>query len=729
MAFDPAGVPLALTSRPRWVCADWHFDGSRWTKVPLRALAAGRAHASATDPATWATFPEAVARAGREGWGVGFVLTEGDGIAAWDFDHAVEGGVVAPGPLAQAARLDSYTEFSVSGTGLHVYALGTLPAAGRRRGPVEAYGDKRFVVVTGRRVPGVGTPQAEERQAAMAALWGELFGPDDAGRPAGPAGAAGSPPLGDDDVIAKARGAANGARFTALWAGDTGGHGGDDSAADLALCGALAFWTQDEGQIDRLFRRSGLYRPKWERPDYRARTLARALDRAEVWQGPATAPALSPGRANGRAAPADEPASPDPGGAPAASSPSCAGNLRAPVGRRASEVRPERVAWLWPGRLALGKPTVLDGDPGLGKSTLTLDLAARVTTGAAMPGGEVGGEPRGVVLLSAEDGAADTIVPRLVAAGADLGRVYILDGVAVPGGPADPVTLPDALAAVEAAVVALGAALVVVDPLMAYLGGDVNAHRDQDVRRAMAPLAAMLERTGCAGLLVRHLNKAAGVPALYRGGGSIGIVGAARFGLLVARDPDDETARIVAPTKCNVGPEPPALRYRLEAEPGSDAARVVWDAKPVPHGAAALLAAAGDEGGQSAVDAAAPWLEEALRSGRRLAGDVLREARGEHSEAALRRAKTRLGVVAKREGFGPGAKWWWSLPSDESPGDEPAAPIDAQPNPIDGIDDTLNSMPSMGRLEFYGGDECTRCGAVAVANGLCGDCLDERWGR
>ena len=426
------------------------------------------------------------------------------------------------------------------------------------------------------------------------------------------------------------------------------------------------------------------------------------------------------------------PASPDPGGAPAASSPSCAGGLRAPVGRRASEVQPERVAWLWPGRLALGKPTVLDGDPGLGKSTLTLDLAARVTTGAAMPGGAAGGEPRGVVLLSAEDGAADTIVPRLVAAGADLGRVFILDGVAVPGGPADPVTLPDALDAVEAAVVALDAALVVVDPLMAYLGGDVNAHRDQDVRRAMAPLAAMLERTGCAGLLVRHLNKAAGVPALYRGGGSIGIVGAARFGLLVGRDPDDETARVVAPTKCNVGPEPPALRYRLEAAPGSDAARVVWDAEPVPHGAAGLLAAAGDDERGALADAT-DWLRDYLSLGPQPAGEVLKSARREHAERTVRRAKDALGVASERRGFGPGSQVYWSLPEGAAGPETPGNPHRWPTNPIGGQPSGMATYGEVGHLWADDGagaaGGCPRCDGPLDGAGRCPACLDERWGR
>ena len=206
------------------------------------------------------------------------------------------------------------------------------------------------------------------------------------------------------------------------------------------------------------------------------------------------------------------------------------------------------------------------------------------------------------------------MVPRLTAAGADLARVYIMQGVRAADGELDPVTLPGALAAIERAIRGHDAALLIVDPLMAYLGADTNAHRDQDVRRALAPLATLLDRTGCAGLLIRHLNKAQTSAALYRGGGSIGIIGAARFGLLVAKDPEDAAARILAPTKCNIGPEPPALRYRLEGVPGSDAARVAWDAAPVSANAADLLAGS-DDANRSELGEARDWLKDFLSGG------------------------------------------------------------------------------------------------------------------
>lgn len=333
-----------------------------------------------------------------------------------------------------------------------------------------------------------------------------------------------------------------------------------------------------------------------------------------------------------------------------------------PVGVLASTVQPERVVWLWRGRLAAGKQTLLDGDPGLGKSTLSLDIAARITTGAVMPGEDTLRDPRGVVLLSAEDGAADTIVPRLVAAGADLERVFIMTGVLPVGGGAEDTATLQHIEAIEAAIRRHDAALLIVDPIMAYLGAETNAHRDQDVRRTLAPLSAMLDRTGCAGLLVRHLNKAVGGAAIYRGGGSIGIIGAARFGLLVARDPEGESACVVASVKCNIGKEPPSLRYGLESVNDSDCARVRWDDHPVAVTANELLSVGVIDSDSSERDEARAWLLSFLDAGPRPSPAVFAEGRkAGFSEATLKRARKGLGeqVAAEKTGFDGG--WQWRL--------------------------------------------------------------------
>ncbi|MBI4491368.1 MAG: AAA family ATPase [Chloroflexi bacterium] len=337
-----------------------------------------------------------------------------------------------------------------------------------------------------------------------------------------------------------------------------------------------------------------------------------------------------------------------------------------------ADVQSERVSWLWPGRVPLGKLTILDGDPGLGKSAITTDLAARVSTGGAMPDGtrsDLDG-PAGVVLLSAEDGLADTIRPRLDAAGADVSRIVALTAVPrldlnpdpeqPPRVRLDLPTIAD-LSAIREAIARVDARLVIVDPLMAYLPSGSNSYRDQDVRRVLAPLAVLAAELDVAVVVIRHLNKMAGGNPLYRGGGSIGIIGAARSGLLVAPDPDqpDGARRILASTKSNLSEPPPALAYHLEAV-ASGAVRVVWEGA-VQHTASSLLAQSADGEERGALAEARDFLREVLADGPRPARDVQREARDASiTEITLRRARSGL-VKIERAGFGAAMKTTWSL--------------------------------------------------------------------
>jgi hypothetical protein len=342
---------------------------------------------------------------------------------------------------------------------------------------------------------------------------------------------------------------------------------------------------------------------------------------------------------------------------------------RLPTGPRARVVRfadvtPERVDWLWPARIPLGKLTILDGDPGLGKSTISVDLAARVSTGRPMPGETEGREPAGVILMSAEDGLADTIRPRLDAAGADVARVVALVGIVALDGTERLPALPADLARLETTIVENGAALVVVDVLMAYLSADINAHRDQDVRGALAQLAAVAERTGAAILVLRHLNKSTGGPAVYRGGGSIGIVGAARSALVVGRDPDDEDRYVLAVTKANLAPLAPSLAYRIVNCDGSGS--IEWTGTTT-HTAGQLLAirSAESEDDHGALGEAEAILSTILADGPVPSKLVQREAREAGiADRTLRRAADALGVMRRKVGKPgeAGQRWEWSLP-------------------------------------------------------------------
>lgn len=337
-----------------------------------------------------------------------------------------------------------------------------------------------------------------------------------------------------------------------------------------------------------------------------------------------------------------------------------------------SDVVPEKVSWLWPGRIPRGKLTVLDGDPGLGKSTITLDLGACISMGRPLPDSHESREPEGVVVLSAEDGLADTIRPRLEAAGADLSKVAAIKGI-LDGGEHRPLGIPGDVTHIETAITKVNAALVIIDPLMAFLSGTVNSHRDQDIRRALHTLSDLAERTGAAILIIRHLNKAPGASPLYRGGGSIGIIGAARSGLVVGKDPEDESRRVLAVTKSNLGAEPPSLAYTIENDPLFNVSRIRW------HGVVNLSAnqilPTGD-GGQDtgALAEAKAVLKDILAQGPMPSRWVKKQAKEAGiADRTLDRAKQVLGVRSDKSGGIGGADscWKWSLPEVRQPTPKP----------------------------------------------------------
>ena len=325
--------------------------------------------------------------------------------------------------------------------------------------------------------------------------------------------------------------------------------------------------------------------------------------------------------------------------------------------------------WLWPGYIPAGMLTILDGDPGLGKSLLTLDLAARVTGGWPMPPVRVdqqhgGHEQRGAVLLSAEDDLARTIRPRLDAAAADVDMIAVVTLRERDGTTREPVITANDLVAVELAIREVDAALLVVDPLVAYLPDAVNTNRDHDVRRSLALLADLAERSGAAVVAVRHLRKTGADNPLYRGGGSIGIIGAARAGLLVARDPKDASGdrRVIAVTKSNLGPLPSSLAFTVEAVTNAAQPRVVWQGESPLH-AADLLVTSADRSGRSAQDDAVDFLRDLLIDGPVPSTEVYAVAAAAGiASHTLERAKKDLGVRSVRpEGFtGP---WSWALPA------------------------------------------------------------------
>jgi hypothetical protein len=221
---------------------------------------------------------------------------------------------------------------------------------------------------------------------------------------------------------------------------------------------------------------------------------------------------------------------------------------------------------------------------------------------------------------------------------------------------------PADLRDVENAIREMDVALLIIDPLMAYLPDTVNANRDQDVRRSLTPLADLAERTGAAVVAVRHLRKSGADSPIYRGGGSIGIIGAARSALLVARDPDDPTGerRILAALKSNLGPLPGSLCFRVAMEPSAAQPHITWEGETT-HRAADLLAQTND-GERGPSDDAESFLRDLLADGPILAREVSRQSRQAGiAPRTLERAKGRLGIKSVRPDGFTGA-WYWAFP-------------------------------------------------------------------
>jgi putative DNA primase/helicase len=340
---------------------------------------------------------------------------------------------------------------------------------------------------------------------------------------------------------------------------------------------------------------------------------------------------------------------------------------------RASDITPEPVEWLWPGRIAIGKQTLIAGEAGLGKSQVTVAMVAAVTTGGVWPCGE-GRAPRGnAIILSAEDGAADTVVPRLMAAGADLARVHLVSAVRSEDGKGRRAfNLQADLDLLTAKIDEIGdVRFVGIDPISSYLGPKVDSHVNAAVRGILEPVGEMAERLRVAIVSVTHPPKGTGTTAINRFIGSVAFVAAARAAFMVTRDADDQDRRLFLPVKNNLAPLGKGLAFRLEQRIVGDPGRgivgssVTWESEPVTITADQALAAT-DGGAESRT--AGTEAEEFLRD-KLSAGPVPAKEGEEHARMlgiaprTLKRARKKLGVAAKKAGLEEG--WIWYLPPEE----------------------------------------------------------------
>lgn len=335
---------------------------------------------------------------------------------------------------------------------------------------------------------------------------------------------------------------------------------------------------------------------------------------------------------------------------------------------RASTIRPEPIRWLWPGWLARGKLHILAGSPGVAKTTIAMHIAACVTNGAALPGG-YRPDPGNVLIWSGEDDPADTLVPRLLAAGTDLERAFFVgdarDGAEVRS--FDPATDIPALA-VEADAIG-GAALIVVDPIVSAVAGD--SHKNTEVRRALQPLVTMAERLGAAVLGISHFSKGTvGRDPTERVTGSVAFGALARLVLVAAKrqDADGSGDRMLARAKSNIGPDGGGFGYaveQLDLGHGIHACRIAWGST--------LEGSARDLLGQAEADDAEAeerrdvdsFLEDLLFCGEQTAKVIYRDAEAAgYSRDQIKRAKRRLGVQTTKTAMEGG--WVWRLPPEST---------------------------------------------------------------
>ena len=332
-----------------------------------------------------------------------------------------------------------------------------------------------------------------------------------------------------------------------------------------------------------------------------------------------------------------------------------------------SSVKTEKLVPLWPGRLWCGKTSLMAGDPGLGKSLVTLDIAARITTGREWPA-SIDRAPTGdVILLSAEDDAADTLRPRLEAAGADLSRVHAITEVIERDARTKErrrktFRLGAHLAYLERVCAEHKPLLLVIDPITAYMSADTDAHATADVRSDLAPLAEMAQAHGVAVLMVSHLNKATTMQAIYRVTGSVAFVAAARSAFGVVRDPADRDRRYFLPLKNNLGKDSGGLAYRIDFN--GQAPYLAWEIEPVDVDIDMLAVSSPREKAKHATEnAVSVWVRHLLRHGPVAAATLWRRAKeAGHPERRVRAALRSLGVKSAPAGYGQA--WHYGMSAD-----------------------------------------------------------------
>lgn len=408
---------------------------------------------------------------------------------------------------------------------------------------------------------------------------------------------------------------------------------------------------------------------------------------------------------------------------------------------RASEMQVRPVHWFWKDRLPIGSLALIAGREGIGKSTVSYQLAADVTRGKLE--GRYLDQPRSVVIAATEDSWEHTIVPRLMGAGADLARVLRVD-VITSDGYDSTLSMPRDLPALEQLVMQEEVALILLDPLMSRLDSKLDTHKDAEVRQALEPLTALADRTGSAILGLIHVNKSQSADPLTLIMGSKAFPAVARAVLFVMKDPEDDSLRLLGQEKNNLGRDDlPTLTFRIESAHVADTpegpvttARVAWQGES-SQSISEALQSAGEGEARSATNEAGEWLLDYLSSqgGEADSADIKREgAKRGHSQDALKRARTRLKVKSESYGFPRQTKWVLPSPfsqSEQAPGETaPTTPTaltaltesgEGAVGAVGAVGGPLREVAPTGRS--HRGPGCARCGSPVEPYGDAGDRL------
>jgi RecA-family ATPase len=355
------------------------------------------------------------------------------------------------------------------------------------------------------------------------------------------------------------------------------------------------------------------------------------------------------------------------------------------VVQAASDIFPTPVDWLWPGRIAIGKTTLIGGDPGLGKSQVSTFIAATISQGGNWPCNE-GATPKGsVIILGAEDGLADTVVPRLMAAGADLSKVKMITAVMESEGDRRIFNLSKDLDALEVLITETGdVGLVIIDPVDAYIGAGVDSHKNAAVRAVLEPISELADRLKTAILAITHFSKQPGGKAMYRFIGSIAHVGSARVAFAVIADAETEGRVLMLHAKNNLAAPSKGLAFRLEQRTvteGVIGSSVCFELEHVSGTADEALAAERDTDSRSNKDEAIDFLRTLLTGGPRKVESIQEEARaagvlGEDQSIgqskSFRSARKALGIKPYQPLGVKSGGWMWALPQGNwrAPDDE-----------------------------------------------------------